>query len=152
VPCPARSQRHQPRRRDRVLHQALLHRARQGPTRVRQLRGGRPAAQAGSDRGRGRRDAEPPRSRGRLDRGGGRRVRSPVGRRPGHRRGVGCLLLRRAGEGLGGRPGRRAVGGVHGPGRCRAPAGPSAQRRARPGQRLLLHRLGGSRGRARLLL
>ena len=67
---------------------------------------------------RDRRRAQPPRRRGRLDRRRRRGPRAAHRGRPGRvRRERHDLLLRPAGQGLGARPGRRAVGGLHRQGR-----------------------------------
>ena len=69
VPCAARAQRLRPRRRHRLLLEALRHHAGQGAARLCQLRHRRAAAEARPHRGRRRwRFAEPPRRRGRVDR------------------------------------------------------------------------------------
>ena len=101
---------------DRLLLQALRHRAGQGPPRLRQLRRS-PSRRSSScsSRARAPRHAEPPRRRGRVDRRGRRGHQARLTRRgPGHRdRGRGLVLLRRAGQGVGRRPRRRAVGDLH---------------------------------------
>ena len=76
------------------------------------------------------RHPEPPRRRGGGHRRRGRRHRPPPGRGPGHRhRGPGVVLLRRAGQGVGRRPRRRAVGDLHRPGRRRDADRRAAHRR-----------------------
>ena len=69
MPSPARTERLRPRRGDRLLLEAVRHRAGQGAARLRQLRHRRAAAQARAHRGTRRAGhAEPPRRRGRVDR------------------------------------------------------------------------------------
>ena len=86
-----------------VLLHPLRHRARQAPARLRQLRGRRPAAQAGALRQpRGDRHPQPPRHRARVDGGGRGAGRAPRGRRARPRRGGRRrVLLRPAGQALG---------------------------------------------------
>lgn len=136
VPCPARPARRRPRSVDRLLLQALRHRARQAPRGLRQLRHHRAPAQARPHRGRGRRGHPPgpPRRRGRLHRRGHRGHHPPQGRGPGDLRGERhLLLLRPPGQGLGHRPRQGALGGLRRQGRRRHPG----EGRHHPGR--LLH-------------
>ncbi len=96
----------------------------------RQLRHRRSAAEAGSDGGpqcpgsRSQRCAQPPRRRSRDAGRGGSGNRAPEWHRArDHGRRADDLLLRRPGQGLGRRPRRRDMGGLHGA-RQHAPAGP----------------------------
>ncbi|CAA9229570.1 MAG: Lactoylglutathione lyase @ Cadmium-induced protein CadI, partial [uncultured Acidimicrobiales bacterium] len=116
VPSPARPQRQRRRGRGGLLLVAVRRGARQAPARLRQLLDRRAAAQAGPHRERSRRrHPEPPGRRGPHQRRGGGRLGSA--HRLGARdcdRGSRVVLLRRAGQGLGGRPRRGTVGGLHG--------------------------------------
>ena len=104
----------------RLLLEAVRHRARQAPARLRQLRDRRAAAQARpAGKPRRGRQPQPPRRRGPRHRHRRGRAGAP---RPGRAR-PGCggrdhLLLRQAGQVLGpGRTRRRVLGDLHRPGR-----------------------------------
>ena len=82
----------------------------------------------------------------------GRRPGPALGRGTAHRgRGAGELLLRHPGQGVGGRPGRRALGDLHRAGRCRrrrhqlAGGRPERGRVLRQPARSRRHRLGSLR-------
>ena len=124
----------------RLLHEALRRRAGEAPSRIRQLRRRRAAAQAGAHRGRrGPGQPEPPRRRGGDD-----RRRSPTrsarlaaeGLATAVEDEVSCCYAR-AGQGLGRRSQRRAVGDLHGARRRRDGAGRAPHGRPRERCRVL---------------
>ena len=113
---PARPQRRRPRRGRRLLLEALRDRAGQAPPGLRQLRRRRAAAEARAHREPGARRAASTTSASRSS--STAEVPPPHGpperRGPRNRhRGRGHVLLRRAGQGVGRRPRRRAVGDLH---------------------------------------
>ena len=105
---------------------------------LRQLRDRRAAAEARAHRrARRPRHVEPPRSRGRVDRRSWRRPPPDSRRRAGLRdRGRGLVLLRGAGQGVGRRARRRAVGDLHRARRRRDAPGRTPDRRARAPTRM----------------
>ena len=142
----------EPRRRRRLLLQALRHRAGEGAARA------TPTSRSPSRRSSwcSSRATATPGSLNHLGvevethRRGRRHAGAPAGRGPRHRdRGRGRVLLRGAGQGVGRRPRRRAVGDLHRARRRRDGAGRAADRRARRGRDVLR---GGAGVRRALLL